>query len=491
MRTCGVLLPVSSLPSPYGIGTAGAAAKEFVRFLAESGQHLWQILPLGPTGYGDSPYQSVSAFAGNPYFIDLDTLCEEGLLRRDELEHEEFGRPPGSVDYAALYENRFAVLKKAAERIPEEEPEFRAFVKSQRDWLPEYALFMAIKEENGMRAFAEWPEPLRAREAEALAAAQERLAEEILFWEKLQYLFRRQWDGLHAFAKQNGIRIVGDLPIYVSPDSAELWARPELFETDGAGRMTRVAGVPPDAFSPTGQLWGNPLYEWEYHKKTGFSWWKRRMQAAAEFYDGVRIDHFRGFAGYYSVPAQEKTAEHGVWEKGPGLDFIRAIKEALPREFLVIAEDLGFLTEDVRDLLEESGFPGMKVIQFAFDSREPSDYLPHRFPPNCVAYPGTHDNDTLLGWERALSPEALAYARDYLGVPEGESLREAVLRACLASAADTAVIPMQDWLALGSEARINTPSTLGGNWRWRLLPGMLTPELSKKMLQMAKLCGRA
>ncbi|HXK78509.1 MAG TPA: 4-alpha-glucanotransferase, partial [Oscillospiraceae bacterium] len=253
MRTCGVLLPVSSLPSPYGIGTAGAAAKEFVRFLAKSGQHLWQILPLGPTGYGDSPYQNVSAFAGNPYFIDLDTLCEEGLLRKEELEHEEFGRFPESVDYAALYEHRFDVLKKAAERIPEGEPDFRTFVKNQRNWLPEYALFMAIKEENDMRAFSEWPEPLRAREPAALAAAQERLAGEILFWEKLQYLFRRQWDDLHAFAKENGIRIVGDLPIYVSPDSAELWAHPELFETDGSGRMTRVAGVPPDAFSPTGQ----------------------------------------------------------------------------------------------------------------------------------------------------------------------------------------------------------------------------------------------
>jgi len=491
MRTCGVLLPVSSLPSPYGIGTAGAAAREFIRFLAESGQRIWQILPLGPTGYGDSPYQSVSAFAGNPYFIDLDTLCAEGLLREEEFEHEEFGLSPGSVDYPALFEHRFAVLKRAADRIPEEGPEFRAFLKKQEDWLPEYALFMAIKRENGMRAFAEWPEPLREREPVALAAAQERLAGEILFWEKLQYLFRRQWEALRAFAEKNGVRIVGDLPIYVSPDSAELWAHPELFETDGAGRMTRVAGVPPDAFSPTGQLWGNPLYDWAYHKKTGFVWWKRRLQAAEELCGGIRIDHFRGFAGYYAVPAGERTAERGVWETGPGPDFIRAVKKALPPDFFVIAEDLGFLTGDVRDLLKESGFPGMKVLQFAFDSREPSDYLPHHYPRNCVAYPGTHDNDTLLGWERTLSPEALAYAREYLGVPEGESLRKAALRACLGSAADTAVIPMQDWLGLGGEARINTPSTLGGNWRWRLLPGMLTPEVSAEMLRMAKLCGRA
>lgn len=490
MRTCGVLMPLSSLPSPYGIGTLGALAREFIRFLADGGQRIWQILPPGPTGYGDSPYQSASAFAGNPYFIDLDLLCGQGLLKKEEFEHEEFGRFPGNVDYLALFEHRFAVLKSAAERIPAEEPGFCAFVKKQEDWLPEYALFMALKEENGMRAFAEWPEPLRRREPEALAAAQERLAGEILFREKLQYLFRLQWESLHAFAGENGVRIVGDLPIYVSPDSAELWAHPELFETDEAGRMTRVAGVPPDYFSPTGQLWGNPLYDWAYQKETGFAWWKRRLRAAAELCDGARIDHFRGFAGYYSIPAEDRTAEHGVWEKGPGLDFIRAVKEELPN-FGFIAEDLGFLTEDVRELLRESGFPGMKVLQFAFDSREGSDYLPHNFPRNCVVYPGTHDNDTLLGWEQTLSPESLAYAREYLGVSEGKPLREAVIRACLGSVADTAVIPMQDWLGLGSEARINTPSTLGGNWHWRLLPGMLTPELSAEMARMAKLYGRA
>lgn len=489
MRACGVLLPVSSLPSPYGIGTAGAAAKEFIRFLAEGGQRIWQILPLGPTGFGDSPYQSVSAFAGNPYLIDLDLLCERGLLRREELEHEDFGRSPGDVDYLALFERRFAVLKQAADRLPDGEPEFCAFAEKHADWLPEYALFMALKEENGMRAFSEWPEPLREREPEALAAAKERLAAEIRFWEKIQYFFYAQWDDLHAFAKENGVRIVGDLPIYVAPDSAELWAHRELFQTDAEGRMARVAGVPPDAFSPTGQLWGNPLYDWDYHKQTGFDWWKRRLRHIAELCDAVRIDHFRGLAAYYSVPAGDRTAERGVWEKGPGMEFIRALRETLP-DFGVIAEDLGFLTEDVRELLQESGFPGMKVLQFAFDSREPSDYLPHNFPRNCAVYPGTHDNDTLLGWEASLSPEDLAYAREYLGVPRGEPLREAVIRACLGSVGDTAVIPMQDWLALGGEARVNTPSALGGNWRWRLLPDMLTPKLFARMARMAKLYGR-
>ncbi len=489
MRACGVLLPVSSLPSPYGIGTAGAAAREFIRFLAEGGQRIWQILPLGPTGFGDSPYQSVSAFAGNPYLIDLDLLRERGLLRREEFEREDFGRSPGAVDYLALFEHRFAVLKKAADRLPDGEPELCAFLEKHGDWLPEYALFMALKEENGMRAFSEWPSPLRKREPEALAAAQERLAGEIRFWEKLQYLFYEQWDGLHAFAKENGVRIIGDLPIYVSPDSAELWARPELFETDAEGRMTRVAGVPPDAFSPTGQLWGNPLYDWAYHQKTGFSWWKRRLRHAAELCDAVRVDHFRGLAGYYSIPAEDRTAERGVWEKGPGMDFIRAAREALP-DFGFIAEDLGFLAEDVRALLQESGFPGMKVLQFAFDAREQSGYLPHNFPRNCAVYPGTHDNDTLLGWEASLSPGDLAYAREYLGAPREEPLREAIIRACLRSVGDLAVIPMQDWLALGGEARVNTPATLGGNWRWRLLPDMLTPELSAKMARMARLYGR-
>mgnify|MGYP001255150806 CR=1 FL=1 len=490
MRTCGVLLPVSSLPSPYGIGTAGAAAKEFVRFLAESGQHLWQILPLGPTGYGDSPYQSVSAFAGNPYFIDLDTLCEEGLLRRDELEHEEFGRSPGSVDYAALYEHRFAVLKKAAERIPEEEPGFRAFVKDQQDWLPEYALFMAIKEENGMRAFAEWPEPLRAREPEALAAAQERLAGEILFWEKLQYLFRRQWDGLHAFAKQNGIRIIGDLPIYVPFDSSDVWSAPWEFQLNEERRPSCVAGVPPDYFTADGQLWGNPIYDWEHMKQTGYAWWIRRMRSASSLFDCLRIDHFRGLSSYWSVPADAETARNGVWIPGPGIEFVNRLKAELP-DFEIVAEDLGYLTEEVRHLLAESGFPGMKVLQFAFDAREPSNYLPHTYDAHCVCYAGTHDNTTVAAWFSEAAAEDVAFATRYLGLNEKEGLVFGILRGGMGSVAKLFVAQMQDYLELGASCRMNTPGTLGGgNWRWRLLPGEFEEPLVEKIAEMARIYGR-
>ena len=486
MRTSGILMPVSSLPSPYGIGSLGAEAYRFVDFLAAAGQRYWQILPIGPTGYGDSPYQSFSAFAANPYFIDLDALEQRGLLTHDEIARFDFGpEAPEGIDYGALFRTRFAVLELAVRRFDAGEDAFRDFCAANAFWLDDYALFMALKAENGMRAFSLWPKDVRARRPAALAAARARLAGQVRFWQVVQYLFYEQWAALKAYANAKGVEFIGDIPIYVSPDSSDLWADPSLFQVDADGALTEVAG----AFAADGQLWGNPLYNWDVHLKTGCAWWIRRLRHASAVYDVVRIDHFRGFESYYAIPDRDKTAVNGVWRKGPGTAFIDVIRRKLP-DVRIIAEDLGYLTDDVKALLRASGFPGMKVLQFAFDSREESDYLPHNYTQNSVVYTGTHDNTTTADWELSAPAGDVAFARRYLDVEGGADFTRRFIRAALASVSDTAVIPMPDWLGLGAEARINTPSTLGGNWLWRMDPAALTDALAADILALTKLYGR-
>lgn len=492
MRKCGVLLPVASLPSAYGIGCFSREAYEFVDRLKEAGQSYWQILPLGPTSYGDSPYQSFSTFAGNPYFIDPLDLVERGYITKDECDSYDFGDNPEYVDYAKVYESRFLLLREAWKNsnIAEDES-FRKFVRDNSSWLDNYALYMAVKASFDNVCWVEWDEDIKTRRPEALKAYREKYAREIEFYQFQQYMFRVQWEKLKAYANGQGVEIIGDIPIYVAFDSSDAWANPELFQFDENCNPTAVAGCPPDAFSATGQLWGNPLYDWEYHKKTGFKWWMQRLAACYQMYDVVRIDHFRGFDAYYAVPAGAKTAEFGEWRPGPGYELFAVMKKELG-EKQIIAEDLGFLTPSVLKLVKRSGYPGMKVLQFAFDSREESDYLPHNYPHNCVVYTGTHDNDTVLGWYGTLNRQDKRFCKEYLNLPRnrGEQLQWAFIRAVFSSVADLAVVPMQDYLGLGSEARINTPSTLGDNWKWRMKQGAFTEELAEKMNACAKLYGR-
>lgn len=493
MRKCGVLLPVSALPSAYGIGCFSKEAYEFVDRLAEAGQSCWQILPLGPTGYGDSPYQSFSTFAGNPYFIDPEDLVARGYLTRRRCDSYDFGDDSQNIDYAKIYKSRFRLLREAWKNSNiSRDGAFRDFVERNRSWLEDYALYMAVKTANDNVCWVEWDEDIKTRRPKALKACREKYADEMEFYQFQQYMFRQQWNKLKTYANGKGIRIIGDIPIYVAFDSSDAWANPELFQFDENCNPTAVAGCPPDAFAKTGQLWGNPLYNWEYHKKTGYRWWLDRLTACFELYDAVRIDHFRGFDAYYAIPAGAKTAEVGEWRPGPGYELFAAMKKELgARE--VIAEDLGFLTPSVLRLVKRTGFPGMKVLQFAFDSKEESDYLPHNYPHNCVVYTGTHDNDTVLGWYRTLNRRDRKFCREYLNLTRArkETLQWEFIRAALSSVADLAVLPMQDYLGLGSEARINTPSTLGNNWQWRMQSGAFTEELAEKMRAYAKLYGRA
>ena len=491
MRASGILMPVFSLPGPYGIGTLGDEAFAFVDFLAAAKQTYWQILPIGPTGYGDSPYQSFSAFAGNPYFIDFRLLAADGLLTEAELPAPQ---PVGPVDYGALYQQRPVVLHKAADRLlASPTPAYEAFCEAQSGWLEDYALFMAVKAEQGQAGLADWPDDLRTREPAALAAAKKRLAAEVDYYKAVQFFFYTQWNALKAYANENGIQLVGDIPIYVSPDSSDLWTRPELFQTDGAVHLTSVAGCPPDAFAADGQLWGNPLYDWPRHEAEDFRWWKQRIKHATSIYDVVRIDHFRGFESYYSIPAGNKTAAGGHWEKGPDRAFIDAMHKALG-EGGIIAEDLGELFPSVRELLADSTFPGMKVLQFAFGGGD-SEYLPHNHVKNSVVYPGTHDNTTLTAWwDESASAKEKAVATAYLHLTgcqptakevaavRTEAARTALLRAALGSVADRAIIPMADWLGLGEEAHLNSPGKLGGNWSWRAADGFDTAALAKRIL---------
>ncbi len=490
MRESGVLLPVASLPSDYGIGCFSKEAYEFVDQLKAGGQKNWQILPLGPTGYGDSPYQSFSTFAGNPYFIDLETLIKEELLTKEECDACDFGDNSEFIDYEKIYFSRFKILRKAFERfVPDEE--FAIFAKENKDWLEDYALYMAIKNSLGGISWSQWPAELKRRVPEAMEEKKKELEEEIQFIRFQQYEFTKQWTKLKKYANDQGIRIIGDIPIYVAFDSADAWANPQLFQFDEECTPIAVAGCPPDAFAATGQLWGNPLYDWEYHEKTGFAWWIQRLEYCYKLYDVVRVDHFRGFDEYYAIPYGDKTAENGKWKKGPGLALFKAVKKAMG-ETPIIAEDLGYLTDSVRQLVKDTGYPGMKVLQFAFDSREESDYLPHNYEHNCVVYTGTHDNNTILGWLDEMAPEDRLLAERYLDnrYTRKEDMPWDFIRLAMASVADLAITPIQEFLCLGGEARINRPSTLGINWKWRLLKGQITHEVIGKMYDMTKLYGR-
>ena len=498
MRESGILMPVSSLPGPYGIGCFGTEAETFVDFLAAAGQKIWQILPLSPTGYGDSPYQSCSAFAGNPYFIDLDALKAEGLLTAAQLKAESWGEDPLQVDYGTLYTSRYKILRAAyaawrrqceglhgcAHYYPDD---YYAFALANDSWLNDYALYMALKTANGMKSWTEWPREYRLRDAAALAKFAAEQEEEIGFWKFLQYEFATQWKKVKDYANAKSVKILGDIPIYVSADSVDAWVGGELFELDAQGGFARVAGCPPDYFSADGQLWGNPLYDWPRHEAEHFAWWKRRMKHATSIYDVVRIDHFRGFESYYSIPAGNTTAAGGKWVKGPDRAFIDAMHKALG-EGGIIAEDLGYLTPEVKAMLAASGYPGMKIMQFAFDSREPGNYLPYTYPRNSVVYTGTHDNVTAEGWRQSASAEDVAYACRYLRCAP-EDLTEAMICACLSCVSDMAVIPLADWLHLDAEARINTPSTQGANWQWRLTQP-LTPALSAHIAALTALYHR-
>ena len=490
MRTSGVLMPISSIPSPYGIGTMGKQARKFVDFLVKGGQKYWQILPICATSYGDSPYQSFSSFAGNPYFIDLEYLCKDKLLTKKECESFQWGSNPKYVDYGIMYESRYALLRKAYVRFMKKKPQdFDEFCEKEKQWLDDYALFMALKDANDGQAWSKWDKDLRLRKKEAMESAKEQYAEEIRFYKMLQYLFYKQWNELKAYANEEGIEIIGDVPIYVAGDSADVWANPDQFYLDENLEPIEVAGCPPDAFSDDGQLWGNPLFRWDVMKKDGYTWWTRRIKAMSELYDIIRIDHFRGFDSYYAIPAKDDTAKNGQWKEGPGMDLFTELEKKLGK-LPIIVEDLGFLTPSVHKLLKDSGFPGMKVIQFAFDSREESDYLPHTYTNHCVVYTGTHDNDTVMGWMKTAPKASVKYAKEYLNLTKEEGYNWGMMRAAWSSVADMAIVPMQDILGLGSEARINTPSTLGENWKWRATPEQIDTKIAKKLHHYMQMYGR-
>ena len=483
IRESGILLSISSLPTRYGIGTLGREARQFVDFLKAAGQRVWQLLPIGPTGYGDSPYQCSSIYAGNPYFVDPDTLIDEGLLLAGEVADIDWGQP-GRVDYGALYAHRFALLERAYQRGKTlRQTAFAAF-RRENPWVGDYALFMALKQKYDMRPWSEWPAALAHREAAALAAARETLREEISCCAFTQYLFYAQWDRLLAYAKAQGVKLIGDVPIYVPLDSADVWMHPELFQLDEALCPTGVAGCPPDGFTEDGQLWGNPLYDWARHEQTGFAWWISRVRAAARFFDVIRIDHFRGLESYWAIPYGDPTARNGRWVKGPGMKLLRALREGVP-DVEFIAEDLGFLTPEVFRLLKDSGFPGMKVLEFAFYDAN-SAYLPHNHTVNSICYTGTHDNLTLAQWMEEESEQTVQNAVRYLGLNRAEGYVRGMLRAGMSSVSRLFVAQMQDWLELGAEARMNAPGSMcAQNWSWRLT-AMPDEALAEEILEMTK-----
>ncbi len=490
-RASGVLMHISSLPGAYGIGTLGDEAYKFVDFLRQAGQTYWQILPVCPVGHGNSPYQSFSSFAGNPLFIDPQKLADEGYLTPDELESAKVFSAADRVDFAEVEEARTALFSAVFLRFVADPPaDFADFCTENADWLDDYALFMAVREAQGDLPLQQWEASIRTRKPQALAAWRVRSATRIQYHQMLQYFFYRQWTALKAYANANGVYIIGDLPIYVSADSADVWASAHLFALDDEGNPTEVAGCPPDAFSEDGQLWGNPVYDWRMMRLSGYRWWLKRLAAGRRLYDVIRIDHFRAFADYYTIPAGAQTAREGAWHPGPGVRFWRAVKKRLG-DIPIIAEDLGFLTEKVFKLVEDTGFPGMKVLQFAFNPSGESIYLPHHYPKNCVVYTGTHDNDTVLGWIAHADPGELAFAQRYLAATDHDDLREKMLTAALASVANTCILPVQDLCALGSEARMNTPSTVGkDNWAWRLTAQQLTPDIAAWLYEKTRLYGR-
>ena len=492
MRASGILMHISSLPSKYGIGTMGDEAYRFVDFLTAAKQTYWQILPLGPTSYGDSPYQSFSTHAGNPYFIDLDMLREDGLLTEDDYIGIDWGGDPEKTDYEKLYKNRFKVLKKAYERFKKQDRLlFDMFLERNEMWISNYALFMAIKSSYEGKPWLLWDEGLKRRDPHSLWMFKEAHRDEVEFWEFLQFKFFEQWHKLKEYANNNGIQIIGDIPIYVALDSAAVWVHPDLFDLDDKLVPRTVAGCPPDAFSATGQLWGNPIYNWQRHRETDYNWWIDRLRGAAELYDIVRIDHFRGFDSYYTIPYGNATAEGGEWKTGPGIEFFRFVEARLGK-LPIIAEDLGFLTPSVIQLLADSGFPGMKVLEFAFDPREESNYLPYTYDKNCAVYIGTHDNSTIRGWLDDIDGDTYEFCKKFLNC-RSEDVTDFVwdfINTAFACVGDTLVIQMQDYLVLDDSARMNTPSTATGNWQWRMKAGAYTEELAEKIADITRTYGR-
>ncbi|MDR0313942.1 MAG: 4-alpha-glucanotransferase [Treponema sp.] len=492
-RAAGILLAVSSLPSPYGIGSFGKEARRWLDFLKAAGQRYWQILPLGPTGWGDSPYQSFSAFAISSYYIDLDTLIEQDLLSAEEVNAVHWGKKADATYYGILYRRRELLLRIAFLHFMADTAKcvaFDSFCEQNSFWLEDYSLFMALKKGHLGCCWLEWDKEFRMGNKSSLQKIKEELDTEICYYSFAQFLAYTQWQGIRDYAKSLGIAIIGDIPIYVAADSADTWANSELFLLDKNRRPLRVAGCPPDSFALGGQLWGNPLYRWDLIAETGFAWWIDRLRFSFKLYDVVRIDHFRGFESYFSIDAHAPDASGGKWVKGPGLAFIEAINWELPGA-AIIAEDLGYLTPEVNALLHASGYPGMKVLQFAFDSREESDYMPHTYVQNCVVYTGTHDNSTSLGWFKAAPVEDVRLAMDYFGIKNRKEGNWSFIRCALASIANTVIIPMQDYLGLDDRARMNTPSTLGGrNWRWRMLPGAATLELAEKIRRLSSTFAR-
>lgn len=488
-RQSGVLMHISSLPGKYGIGSFGQSAYDFVDFLVRTKQRYWQILPLGTTSYGDSPYQSFSAFAGNTYFIDFDILIEEGLLNESDVKGADFGDDPRKVDYAKIFDARRPIMEKAVARFlkADDLSDYESFVEQNAAWLEVFAEYMAIKEHFDNLAWTEWPdEAIRRREAASLASYREKLADKLTYHRVTQYLFFKQWLRLKAYANEHHIEIVGDMPIYVAADSADVWAQPHFFKTDAVGKPTCVAGCPPDEFSETGQLWGNPIYDWEAMDKDGYAWWIERLRESFKIYDIVRIDHFRGFESYWEVPADSDTSATGKWVKGPDYKLFAAVKEALG-DLNIIAEDLGFMTDEVIELRERTGFPGMKILQFAFNPDDESIDSPHLAPNNSVMYTGTHDNNTVLGWYKDEIDDATRqYMAQYTNRKEYETIPHAMLRTIFASVSFMAIATMQDLLELDSAARMNYPSTIGGNWTWRMTAEELNPIVEGELYSLTK-----
>lgn len=504
-RASGILLHPTSLPGRYGMGDLGGAAYRWIDFLVASHQRLWQVLPLGPTGYADSPYACLSAFAGNPLLISLDKLREAGDLSSDDLGSDVPAFPRDEIDYGCVIAFKMPLLERAATRFlahasTQRKQAYEQFVRQNKDWLDDFAFFMAVKEQHNLCIWSDWETGIALRKPQAIAEWRKRLADRVSIHKVLQFYFAQQWSALKEYANAHNIQIIGDMPIFVAADSADVWAHRELFELDAQGRPTSVSGVPPDYFSETGQRWGNPIYRWDTMAERGFLWWTARIKAALQQFDMIRIDHFRGFVGYWEIPATEPTAIHGRWQPGPGAALFDAIRENLG-DIAILAEDLGVITPAVIALLQQFDFPGMKILQFAFDQdalrasfdveaagwRNP--FLPHNYVPNCVAYTGTHDNETALGWLNNASPPQRRMALDYLGCAESQFV-QAMIRSVLSSVANTAIIPLQDVLELGNEARMNHPGTVGSNWKWRYLQSALTDQLAHRLARLVQLYER-
>lgn len=494
VRGAGILMHISSLPGEFGIGTFGEEAYKFVDFLKEAGILYWQILPLGHTGYGDSPYQCFTAFAGNPYFIDFKILEKDGLLKKEDYINKYYGQNQERVDYGAIYTAKYEVLKKAYENYKNNKEAYEdveEFKDENKGWLEDYSLYMALKAKFNYKNWIDWDDDIKFRKEAALEKYKDELEDEVDYWSFIQYLFFKQWSKLKKYANDSGIKIIGDIPIYVSADSVETWSSPKNFKLDSKTFEPKVvAGCPPDAFSATGQLWGNTIYDWDYMKKDGYKWWIDRVKQNLKLYDVLRIDHFRGFESFWEIPYGEETAVNGKWVKGPAMDLFNSIEDELG-DIDIIAEDLGFLTEDVVKFVKESGYPGMKIIEFAFDGSCTNPYLPHNYDKNCVAYTGTHDNDTCMGWINETAGEhEVRNAKAYLGLNNEEGYNFGIIRGVWASNAEIAIAQMQDFLGIGNEGRMNLPSSFGGNWSWRMKKGSITKELTEKISALTYRYGR-